>query len=111
MQHDNHHPLSAVLSEMLPENSDQNLHMLLECAQSGFAQGANDFVLQAAGKSSAAELKDNLTVYPIAQLMIAIVKYYDLTKDVSVVEKVVGAVLESLDGFSSMVNTEDRTIH
>ena len=89
--------LSHLLLELLDEAETEHTMDMLQAAHNAFTQGANDFV-ESTGKSLQPEdLKSHLQVYPLAQILISIVRYYDMNKDTEVVRDIVLDLLDSLE--------------
>ena len=97
MPHNNEEQLNALLQSLINSADDRSIVDLLESAHKGFTGGANDFVHQATGKMSPADLKNNLRIYPLAQILISIVKYHELNKNTDIIRKTVLALLDSFD--------------
>ncbi|KEI69953.1 hypothetical protein [Endozoicomonas elysicola] len=98
MSHNNNEEqLNTLLQSLMDGTDDQSMMDLLESAHKGFTLGANDFVDQATGKLSPADIKNNLRAYPLAQILISIVKYHELNKNTDIVRKTVLALLDSLE--------------
>ncbi|WP_066016399.1 MULTISPECIES: hypothetical protein [Endozoicomonas] len=115
MSHNNEEQLNTLLQSLMDSTSDRSMMDLLESAHKGFTQGANDFVEHATGNLSPADIKNNLRTYPLAQILISIVKYQELNKNTDIVRKTVLALLDSLEDNvlpeSYDVQTLETTLH
>ena len=72
--------------------------------------GCQDFVEQATGKISPADIKNHLRIYPLAQLLISIVKYHELNKNTDIIRQTVMALLDSLDDSVHSESYEAQTL-
>ena len=97
MSYNNKEQLQALLLLLTENDNESSMIDLLESAHKGFTLGANDFVEQTEGKQSPSDLKSNLQVYPLAQILISIIKYYELNKTTDTVRKIVTDLLDSLE--------------
>lgn len=79
----------------LPDS--EPLRELVAAAQSGFTQGANEFVDQALQSVEPQEIKGYLRTYPLAQVLMGIIKYHELNRDTQVIRNVVETLLDSLE--------------
>ncbi|AMO58660.1 hypothetical protein GZ77_17830 [Endozoicomonas montiporae] len=79
----------------LPDS--QPLRELVAAAQSGFTQGANEFVDQALQSIEPGEMKDYLRTYPLAQILMGIIKFHELNHDTQVIRNVVETLLDSIE--------------
>ncbi|WP_163370316.1 hypothetical protein [Endozoicomonas acroporae] len=95
--HNNEEPLSTLLQSLMDSADNRSTMDLLESAHKGFTQGANDYVEGATGKISPADIKNHLRIYPLAQMLISIVKYHELNKNTDIIRQTVMALLDSLD--------------
>ncbi|MFK0571762.1 hypothetical protein [Endozoicomonas sp.] len=97
MSHNNEESLNTLLQTLMDNADDHSVMDLLESANKGFTLGANDFVDQATGKQSPVDIKNNLRTYPLAQILISVVKYHELNKNTDIIRKTVLALLDSLE--------------
>ncbi|WP_257264580.1 hypothetical protein [Endozoicomonas sp. ONNA2] len=113
--HRNEEPLNTLLQSLLESNDGRATMDLLESAHQGFTRGANDFVEQATGKMSPADIKNHLRIYPLAQMLISIVKYHELNKNTDIIRKTALALLDSLEDSapseSCGTQTLESTLH
>ncbi len=107
--------LKSILLSFIPKKDDSSITELLESAHKGFTVGANDFVERASNRDSAVDIKNNLRTYPLAQLLISIVKYHELNKDTDVIRRTALALLDSLEGSAAqealVPQTAETTLH
>ncbi|WP_257294214.1 hypothetical protein [Endozoicomonas sp. YOMI1] len=113
--HNNEEPLNTLLQSLMDSTDDRSTMDLLESAHKGFTRGANDFVEQATGNMSPADIKNHLRTYPLAQMLISIVKYHELNKNTDIIRKTVMALLDSLEervpSESYEAQTLESTLH
>ncbi|WP_257284758.1 hypothetical protein [Endozoicomonas sp. SESOKO1] len=102
-------PLNTLLRSLMESTDERSVMNLLESAHKGFTQGANDFVEQATGNMPPADIKNHLRTYPLAQMLISIVKYHELNKNTDIIRKTVMAVLDSLEDSASSASYEAKT--
>ena len=77
-------PVRQLLQE-LAEPSERELMMdMLEIANQSFTDGINDFLEKAGKKLQSEEMKSYLRIYPMAQVLLSIHKYYELNQDTGV---------------------------
>ncbi|MRI33129.1 hypothetical protein EOPP23_09050 [Endozoicomonas sp. OPT23] len=78
------------------EDMDQ-LRGLVEAAHKGTAAGANYFVENTGKSLQPADLKDHLRCFPLAQAMVAMIRHYELNKDIDTLKVVLEALLDGLE--------------
>lgn len=97
----NKQSLSHLLQALMDKPDNASMMDLLESAHLGFTQGANHFVENcdenSAEKLQPADIKNCLRTYPIAQILISIVRYHELNRDTEIIRKTVLALLDSLE--------------
>ena len=107
--------LNTLLLSLVDNKDDNTITDLLESAHKGFTVGANDFVEKPSSRRSPVDLKSNLRTYPVAQILISIIKYHELNKDTDVIRKTVLSLLDSLAGSSTQEPfvslTADKILH
>ena len=89
--------LSHLLLELLDESEADHTLEMLRTAQSAFTQGANDFVESTGKALQPDELKRHLQIYPLAQILIGIIRFYEINKDTEIVRDIVLELLETLE--------------
>ncbi|USE36486.1 hypothetical protein [Endozoicomonas sp. SCSIO W0465] len=97
MSHYNEEQLNTLLQSLMDSTDNRSMMDLLESAHKGFSRGANDFVELATGNMLPADIKNNLRIYPLAQILVSIVKYHELNKNTDIIRKTVLALLDSLE--------------
>lgn len=89
------------LARLLLEYNDlpdgQPLRDMVAAAQSGFTKGANEFVDLALESVKPSEMKGYLRIYPLAQILIGIIKYHELNRDTDMIRNIVETLLDSLE--------------
>ncbi|WP_299729580.1 hypothetical protein [uncultured Endozoicomonas sp.] len=115
MSDNNEETMFQLLHSLMGKTPDHSLTDLLESAHKGFTHGANDFVEQAAGNMQPVEIKNNLRSYPLAQILVSIVKYHELNKDTDIIRETVLATLECLENniqqTTDAAQTVETTLH
>ncbi|MGB0359869.1 MAG: hypothetical protein ACPGEF_00430 [Endozoicomonas sp.] len=90
--------LQQLIQPLIENAPDHSLTDMLDSAHKGFTHGANDFVEQQATENmTPACIKKNLRSYPLAQILISIIKYHELNKDTEIIRQTVLAILDSLE--------------
>ncbi|OED42678.1 hypothetical protein ACH42_11815 [Endozoicomonas sp. (ex Bugula neritina AB1)] len=89
--------LSHLLLELLNETETEHTKDMLETAHNAFTQGANDFVDTSGKKLQPDDLKSHLKIYPLAQILISIVRYYEINKETEIVRDIVLDLLDTLE--------------
>lgn len=97
MLNKNKQSLSHLLQALMDKPDNAPMMDLLESAHLGLTQGANHFIDNAAEKLQPADIKSSLRTYPIAQILISIVRYHELNRDTEIIRKTVLALLDSLE--------------
>lgn len=97
MSHITQEKLSHLLLELLNESETEHTASMLEIAHNAFTQGANDFV-DTSGKSlQPNDLKSHLQMYPLAQILIGVIRFYEMNKDTETVRDIVLELLDTLE--------------
>ena len=89
--------LSHLLMELLNSNDNDHTMDMLNTAHRAFTKGANEFVDTTGQQLQPDDLKEHLKIYPLAQILIGIIRFYELNKDTEVVRDLVLDLLESLE--------------
>jgi hypothetical protein len=93
--------LQESLAEMLLGFHDledlEQIKALVESAHNGAATGANHFVENSGKAIQPQDLKSYLRCYPLAQAMVAIIRHYELNRDIDTLRVVLESLLEGLE--------------
>ena len=89
--------LSHLLLELLDESETEHTMEMLHTAHNAFTQGVNDFADTSGKDLQPDDLKNHLQIYPLAPILIGIVRYYDMNKDTEVIRDIVLELLDSLE--------------
>lgn len=89
--------LSELLLELLDEAETEHTRDMLHTAHNAFTQGVNDFVETSGKKLQPDDLKSHLQIYPLAQILIGIVRFYEVNKDTEIVRDIVLELLDTLE--------------
>ncbi len=92
-----HEALNELLLELLDETASDSTMDMLQIAHNSFTQGANDFVDSSGKDLQPTDLKNHLQIYPLAQILIGIIRFHELNKDTEIVRDLVLEVLETLE--------------
>lgn len=90
-------PVRKLLQELMEPCESELMLDMLESANLSFTDGINAFLEEAGKKLQPEEIKSYLRIYPMAQVLISIHKYYELNKDTEVLENTISELVHSLE--------------
>ena len=97
MSHHFQEPVRQLLQELMESSESEIMMDMLEMANQSFTDGINAFLEKSGKKLQPDELKSYLKIYPMAQVLISIHKYYELTKDTMILEDTISELLHFLE--------------
>ncbi len=98
--------LSHLLLELSNTSEEKPIKELLESAHQGFTRGANDFVESTTKNLQPADIKEYLRLYPLAQILMGVVRFHGLNKDTQIIRNSVLSLLDFLE-----TDREENNIH
>ena len=98
--------LARLLKEYSNQSELEDLNPLLTSAMSGLTQGANEFVEQISKTLQPNDLKNAIQCYPMAHVLVGMIKFYELNKDTRILRELTNSLLDSLE-----IDKENNTLH
>lgn len=89
--------IRQLLQELMEPSESELMMDMLETTNQSFTDGINTFLETAGKKLQPEDMKSYLRIYPMAQVLISIHKYYELNKDTEILENTISELLHSLE--------------
>ena len=93
-------PVRQLLQELMEPCESELMMDMLENVNQSFTDGINAFLEKSGKKFQSKDpekMKSYLRIYPMAQVLISIHKYYELNKDTEILENTISELLHSLE--------------
>ena len=91
-------PVRHLLQELIEQSESDHMLDMLDTANRSFTEGINQF-LETSGKNMQPEdIKSYLRIYPLAQALISITKFYEVNHDTDILQNTIAELLHRLEG-------------